>query len=94
MALVPNRFEDAQSMALQYPTTFFAPSNEDLSGIEVGDHVKICAIKERFWVRVISINGSVLTGKVDNDLVCTPGHGIKFGDSVEFEFRHIYAILK
>lgn len=84
---------DAQQMATEYPDTFEAPTETMLAQIKVGDAVKICANnKERFWVEVTAIDGKTLTGRIDNDLVFTDTHGLKYNDTVTFERRHIYQL--
>ncbi len=41
---------------------------------------------ECFWVRDCKINDDgVITGLVDNDLVCTDVHGLSFGDEIHFK---------
>lgn len=87
------QFIDAQLMSVRYPDTFEAPTLDDLRLIEVGDYVKICARdKERFWVIVTGVEGEVVTGEVNNDLICTDVHGLRVGDTVVFEKRHVYQV--
>jgi hypothetical protein len=87
-------FMDAQAMHNSHPDRFEAPTLEELAGIKTGDTVKVCTAGERFWTTVISVNGETITASVDNDLVNTRIHGLKFGDSITFEKRHIYAIYE
>lgn len=82
-------FVDAQQMKKLNPKTFEAPDEIDLKGIHVGDTVKVCAFKERFWVEITEINGDIITGRVDNILV-TPL--LKYNETIQFEARHIYDI--
>ena len=87
-------FVDAQEMHLLHSKTFDAPTKEELDNLEQMDHVKICCGDERFWVQIRLICGESITGVVDNILVHTLAHGIKNGDLVKFEKRHIYSIIK
>ena len=48
---------------------------------------------ERFWVHVTERDGETITATVNNDLV-SPDHGLKYGDRVRFQIRHIYSIFK
>lgn len=83
---------DAQQMALKYPDTFDAPTADELAAIRPGMYVKINPGNERFWVMVLTHEPPKLTGTIDNNLVCTETHGLVFGNVVEFEERHVYAI--
>jgi hypothetical protein len=45
---------------------------------------------ERFWVLVKSIgDDGTFEATVDNNLVYTPWHGLRLGDTISFEARHI-----
>lgn len=90
-------FVDAQDMAVQYPTTFWAPTLAELqAAIKPGCVIKVAAADERFWVKVTEVGldkasgDPVFIGKVDNDLISTDGHGLKLGDVVRVSWRHIY----
>jgi len=84
-------FVDAQDMARQYPDTFGVPTNEELAGIKSGDSVKVSHNNERFWVTVTRISKKgVITGRVDNDLICV--QPFKYKDRIVFETRHVYSI--
>lgn len=85
-----SKFIDAQEMQRLNPETFEAPTLEELSKIAVNQHVKICAEGERFWILVTEIKGNRVSEMIDNDLVKTDEHGLKYGDTVIFEKRHIY----
>lgn len=88
----PN-FINAQQMHRKHPQTFYAPSPQELNALKVGDSVKVCTADERFWVTLTQI-GQTLTGTVDNDLVNTNIHGLKLGDTVQFNREHIYNIYE
>jgi len=83
-------FVNAQEMAKDYPTTFDAPTKEELDKIKEGDYVKICDNKERFWVIVEEVDGDIITGEVDNLLI--GDQNFNLGDSIEFKKENIYDI--
>ena len=86
-------FVDAQEMHRMYPTTFEVPTEEELSSLKYNDFVKICNIRERFWIQIESINhatGDIL-GRIDNDLVVTSDYNL--GDIVAIQKLHIYQII-
>lgn len=85
-------FEDAQRMERLYPDTFAAPDQTELDSVVVGSSVKVCVERERFWVAVTAVEGDSVTGRVSNDLVRTAVHGLRDGDSVTFEKRHIFGV--
>jgi len=86
-------FVDAQEKQRLNPATFEAPTAEELDAVRPGWHVKVCVDDlERFWVKVATINGNKISGKVDNDLVLTAKHGLLLGDMITFERRHVYQI--
>ena len=86
-------FVNAQEMARLHPDTFEAPSALELSQIREGDNVRVCVGSERFWVLVTHIDGTTVTGTVNNDLVFTGAHGLDYGDHIAFHLHNIYAIF-
>ncbi len=88
-------FENSQYMAVMHPKTFEAPDKDSLDGLNDGDYVKVCAVKgaERFWTKIIAIEGDKIAAEIDNDLVHTHWHGLKCGDLIYFQKKHIYQIL-
>ncbi len=84
-------FVDAQQMKQMHPGTFEAPDHYDLGALKIGDTVKICAYQERFWVEITEINGTIITGRIDNILI-TPL--LKYNETIQFESRHIFDIWK
>ena len=89
--------------AVQYSelhTEFEVPAHTDRVSLRPGDVAKICVRiegepklhGERFWVLIATNRDGVYTGTVDNELVHTELHGLKNGDSVAFDYRHIYAL--
>jgi hypothetical protein len=85
-------FSDAQNMHLKHPSDFWAPSLEELDEIKKSDFVKICNNNERFWIEVTEVNGNIIKGRIDNDLVRE--QPFKCDDIIECEKRHIYQIEK
>ncbi len=96
---------DAQERNRQNPVTYPIPTDEQKHSIQKDDLVKIAvegfhvhltdktAIDgERFWVSVEKIRSERLRGTVANDLHFTQQHGLRSGDNVSFEFRHIIDI--
>ena len=63
-----------------------------------GDYAKVCVAfdkhnectGERFWVRVTSAKSGQYQGIVDNDLDHTEAHGLRCGDLIAFDYRHVY----
>lgn len=85
-------YVDAQEMATKHPTTFDAPTKEELDAIKVGSTVKICTGNERFWTTVTEINGQEITATVDNDLVNEENEDIPYGTEIHFEKKNIYDV--
>lgn len=48
---------------------------------------------ERFWVTVHDVRGSYVAGVIDNDLVYGLHHGLKYGDFLRFEKRHVLNVM-
>lgn len=84
------RFENAQELKQQYPDTFYAPEAEELQKLQPGDTVKVCALRERFWAEIVSIQDSMITARVDNHLL-TPH--LRYNDFIEFHVDNIYDIF-
>jgi hypothetical protein len=57
--------------------------------IAVGDYVKIRMRPERFWCEIIAIKGSRIMARVDNHLLETRKHGLKYHDMVSFDVKKI-----
>jgi len=76
---------------------FQIPNDTEISKIKRGDFVKIGAIPEdgiggeRFWVKVDYIVGSILLGKVANNLITID---INYNDDIEFSKNNIMEICK
>lgn len=86
-------FVNAQEMAKAFPDTFYCPNYSEMKDLSKGDYVKISTGNERFWVKILEIDGDKITGKVDNILYNYLQHGLVFGDVVSFEKKHIHSLL-
>ena len=86
-------FVNAQEMATKHPETFEAPTTEELDNIFVGDTVKVSVLGERFWCEVVEVNSEVIKARVDNDLIFTDEHGIRYMDIIQFEKKNVYSIF-
>ncbi len=87
-------FLNAQELAKLHPNTFEAPTIKDLKKLKVGDFVKVSIGDERFWVEIEKIDNHNINGEINNDLVRTDRHGLKFGDNIEFNKECVYQILQ
>lgn len=81
---------DARKMAKEHPRTFQLPSKKAVKSLGPGDFAKVSTHGERFWVRVTKRDGSKFQGIVDNDVVMTDDHGLRLGDKMAFEAKHLY----
>jgi hypothetical protein len=80
-----------------YPNFELLPYQDRVS-LQVGDVAKVCIRfeghpehqGERFWVLIKTSTDGVYTGTVDNELDHTALHGLKSGDPISFDYRHIY----
>jgi hypothetical protein len=84
---------DAQESHRLHPDTFEVPPHSMLVLLCVGQYVKIAIAGERFWVKLTKVTDATLSGWIDNTLVRSDRHGLKRGDVVEFERRHIHAVI-
>jgi hypothetical protein len=89
MKLKPIKLVDAQEMARQHPDTFEVPSGAELRKLRKGDLVKVSNHAERFWVEIVSRDGDLFVGRVDNFLAGTVSHD----DLIEFHVCNVYDIL-
>lgn len=60
----------------------------------VGKHAERNIAGERFWVILHDVRDTYLTGTINNDLVYTVHHGLKDGDFIRFEKRHVMDVLR
>lgn len=92
------KFTNGVEMNQQNPDTYHIPSELEKAAVKPGDNVKVgvAAIgrvsSEKFWVLVTENDtvNQIITGTVNNDLVCTDSHGLVDGDAIEVPY---YAIL-
>lgn len=80
------KFVDAQAMRLLYPETYEAPNTEDLRSAYPGNLVNVCANNENFWVKIISNDNGLITGKINNNLL---QNELKINDEIEFPINCI-----
>lgn len=76
----------------EYEFLFDLPKEDDLMKIQIKDLVKISNGRERFFVSVTEIRNDCMIGIVNNHL--KGQYDYVYGDSVCFEKRHIFSILK
>lgn len=58
-----------------------------------GTHVKIKRDTEWFWVKVTHIEGDIITGVVDNELLFTCDHGLSYKDEITFNISEVCQVL-
>ena len=92
---------DGVAMSILYET-FEVPSPEEIAKIKTGDNIKVGAKQnidenspnvERFWCKVIGKQGDSFLATVNNDLVLTHLHGLKFNDLIKIESYQIIGII-
>ena len=81
---------DAKKLSKQYPEKFDIPEDNEIIKIVIGDFVKICNGKERFWVEVTEIKDDYLLGRIDNEIFT--GLDYKKNSIIMFERKNIYDI--
>lgn len=86
---------DAQVLAKRHPSTFSAPSLEELEMLSVGDIAKVARGDNefngiRFWTVITEIDGDEIIAEVNNDI---KEYRFQYnaGDKVAYQKRHIYA---
>lgn len=92
------KFTNGVEMNQQHPDTYHIPSEAEKVAVKPGDNVKVGVAvagrvnSEKFWVLVTENDtaNQIITGTVNNDLVCTDSHGLVDGDSITVPY---YAIL-
>jgi hypothetical protein len=91
-------FTDGEERNRQHPDTFPIPTTAQKQALQIGESVQIGVeglqhsrpiAGERFWVRLTSVEGDTYSGTVRNDLAFSEEHGVKHGDLLTFEARHI-----
>lgn len=105
-SVMPWRYEliDAQQRSRAFPTTFAAPSLDEVAALAAGDLVKLGVefppdgqgrTGERFWVIVSDVDAAgprLFAGRIDNDLQCTGAHGLSLGDLIGFDPQHVLRV--
>jgi hypothetical protein len=89
---MPQQFVEAHVMHSLAPNKYRIPTKEDLYKLKVGDSVKVCVENECFWVEITELSKKLVTGRVDNDMVFTDEHGLKYNDTVNFAKKHIIEV--
>lgn len=84
-------FIDAQEQHRLFPDTFEVPPKDALDALKPRDLVKVCHNYERFWVKIVKVDGDEVTGTVDNNL--WRPQPFNYGDEIHFEKRHIYSLF-
>jgi hypothetical protein len=98
------RFVDGVFLNAQNPRTFEIPSEVEKASVEPGHHIKAGVLvglgdkypeAERFWLEVISNDTvkRVVTGRIDNDLVLTVGHGLQCDNVIEVPYNAVLATM-
>lgn len=93
---------DAYERRKDYVTfeTPYETAEEAMDEIMLGDYVKVGfevlgadgpVTGERFWLKVIEINGKHIRGVVQDYLFLSEDHGIYYGDLLTVEPRHVLA---
>ena len=73
---------DVPQAHANYPDRFTKPASSLLEQVTIGTSVKVSNGQERFYVNVTQVDGDVIIGKVDNQLVIERPYN--YGDLVQF----------
>ena len=95
---------DGVALNAAHPTSFQIPSPEEIEGLKQGKKIVKIGLEvnipghdieaERFWVKILDyLEDGTIHVRVDNTLVCTEYHGIKYEDELIIEYRHILGIF-
>lgn len=91
------KLENAQSIADEFPYTFYKPSKEVISQLKPGHQAKLifefnsddpkAPRAERMWVEITAINDNGFSGYLDNE----PAYiqDLKYKDPIEFQECHV-----
>ncbi len=67
------------------------PAKAPTGKVYKGYHVKVNVHGwEKFWVYITKVEGNKITGTVNNDMDLWYLHGLRYGDTIQFERRHIW----
>lgn len=67
---------------------------EGVKSIALGTYVQIRRAPERFWVKVIDMDGDIVVGRVDNKLLSSDIHGYQYNDTIRFNVSEILKIMR
>lgn len=84
------QFLDVQQVAKMEQSDIEAPTEMDLRQVRVGNQIKVCVGRERFWVSIHQIAWPRFSGTVKNNLIHTEEHGLSYGDHVSFMWVHAF----
>jgi len=88
---------DVQAMEISHPEIYQSPSESELSLIDEDYLVKVCTVTdgilERFWAVVTAVDGDSVTANVNVDVIGGCAHGLRAGDEISVEKRHVCGVL-
>ena len=91
---------DARAMNRKHPRTFKLPTKKKLDALRVGDFVKAMfqshggdKATERMWVRIKSIAGDAIVGKLDNKPAMR-GSGLRVGSVVKLRLKNVIDTMR
>ncbi len=71
----------------------FTEFEGETAAVVVGDYSKVHAVRESFWLKVLSFDGDYIVAVVQNELIETEVHGLKYGDIAVLEPKHVKAVM-
>jgi|SRR5579872_680750 len=95
-------FVNGLAMNITNPDTFSVPSLDEKLAVKPGGHIKI-GVKvnshnincERFWGRVVQndTDNHIITVMIDNDLICTDIHGLRYDDCIQVPYDVVLDVI-
>lgn len=86
-------FEDVSTFDLLYMSKDFqAPTDHEVSLVEIGDYIEVNNDGERFWTKVINKYSCYFVATIQDDLKMP--HPFSKGDNIKFHKFNIYNIRK
>ena len=82
-------FVNSTENAKKYPDTWHDPSPDRKARLGKGDTVKIGVPGEKFWAEIVEKTEAGFRVRVDNDLIMTDRHGLKYNDVVEITAENV-----
>ena len=73
--------------------TVFTEFEAEPETVVIGDYIKVHAVRESFWLKVLSFDGDYIVAVVQNELIETEVHGLKYRDIVVLEPKHVKAVM-